>query len=155
MNDQLPEITIRADDAVFWMDERGRWCNEHGPFENPKIIERFHRAIRRDAHGYFVTQERDGFREKVYFHYITTPLLAVDARGKPPRMLLLNTGDTIPIDPGALHIRDDTLFMSRGEELIRFSERAMVKLSACLEDTGDGLFFRQDGNRSRIVESTG
>ena len=33
-NDPLPEIVIIPDNAVFWMDDRGHWCNEYGPFEN-------------------------------------------------------------------------------------------------------------------------
>lgn len=137
------------------MDARGRWCNEHGPFENPRIIDRFNRSIRRDENGYYVTQERDNLREKVYFHYVDTPLRVVDVNGKPPEALLINTGERIPMDPSALYVRNDALFMRRGEERIRFSDRALVKLAACLEESDEGLCFRMGMQRFPIPEIPG
>lgn len=142
MNDTLPVIEISASHAVFWMDERGRWCNEHGPFENPRIIERFNRALEHDSQGYFVTQERDGIREKVYFNYVDTPLTAIDIEGRPPHTLILNTRKRLTLDPSALYILRDTLFMRNGKECIRLSERAMVRLAPCLEETARGLTIR-------------
>ena len=153
MTDTLPEIIISADDAVFWMDNRGRWCNEHGPFENPRIIDCFNRALCRDRQGYFVTQDRDGIREKVYFHYVDTPLTAVDALGKPPSILVINTGSRLPLDPSALHIFNDTLFMKSGDECIRFSERVMVKLASFLKETPQGLTIKLGDRRYPISGS--
>jgi hypothetical protein len=147
-----PEIVIPAQDAVFWMDSRGRWCNRHGPFRNPRIIDYFHRSIRRDADGYFVTQVRDGLREKVYFRHGETPIFAVDVRLSHPPLLLLNTKRQIPLEPSSLWIRADTLFMKHGSEVVQFSERVMVKLSSLMEDTPEGLDLRLEGVRHRIRE---
>ena len=152
MDDNLPVVEISADHAVFWMDERGRWCNEHGPFENPRIIDRFNRALRRDGKGYFVTQERDGLREKVYFHYVETPLTAMDVRGRPPRTLVLNSRQHLPLDPSALYILKATLFMRSGDERIRFSERAMVRLAPFLKETSHGPAVRIGGRWYPISE---
>ena len=154
MNDTPPVIEISADDAVFWMDERGRWCNESGPFENPRIIERFNRALHRDPQGYFVTQERDGIWEKIYFHYVDTPLTAMDVLGKPPHTLALNSRKRLPMDPSALYIQKDTLFMRNGDECIRFSERAMVRLASFLKETAQGLTIRVGENQYPISESS-
>jgi hypothetical protein len=154
MNDNLPVVEISADHAVFWMDERGRWCNEYGPFENPRIIDRFNRALRCDRKGYFVTQERDGLREKVYFHYVDTPLTARDIRGRPPQTLVLNSGRHLPLDPSALYILKDTLFMRSGDERIRFSERAMVRLAPFLKETARGPAVRMGGQWYFISESS-
>jgi uncharacterized protein len=154
MNDTLPIIEINASDAVFWMDERGRWCNEYGPFENPRIIERFNRALHRDPQGYFVTQERNGIWEKVYFHYVDTPLTAMDVLGKPPHTIVLNSKKRLQLDPSALYILKDTLFMRSGDECIRFSERAMVRLASCLEETPQGLSLRVGDNHYPIPESS-
>ena len=61
------EIVISKEDAVFWMDGNGRWCNADGRFRHKKIIDHFHSAIAKDEGGYFVRQERADLVEKVYF----------------------------------------------------------------------------------------
>jgi hypothetical protein len=154
MDDNLPVIEISADDAVFWMDERGRWCNAHGPFENPRIIDRFNRALRRDTRGYFVTQERDGIREKVYFHYVDTPLTAMDILGTPPQTILLNSRKRLALDPSALSIVNDTVFMQSNDERIRFSERAMIRLAPFLKETAKGLTVTVGDQCHPITESS-
>ena len=63
----LTEVVIPRENAVFWMDAEGRWCNRHGRFAHKRIIDYFNRSIGRDAMGYFVTQVRGDIREKVYF----------------------------------------------------------------------------------------
>ncbi len=147
-----PEVVISAQDAVFWMDADGRWCNRHGPFQNSRIIDYFHRSIQRDDGGYFVSQIRDGVREKVYFRYAETPIFAVDVNLSHPPCLLLNTKRKVALDPTALFIRGDRLFMREEDEIVRFSERAMVKLSALMEDTPDGLCLCVEGDRHPIRE---
>lgn len=150
--DNLPTIIIEAKDAIFWMDERGRWCNRYGPFENKKIIKRFNQAIRWDRNGFYVTQERDGMCEKVYFTYIETALLATDVLGKPPQTLLLNTGENVRLNPSVLYIKNDTLFMNWEDVCIRFSDRAMVKLARYLKDSEEGLLFITGKRSVRIIE---
>ena len=71
------EFVISKDKAVFWLDKNGRWHNAHGKFQHQKIINYFHSAIKKDAKGYYLFQDRGDFREKVYFHYEDTPLFVV------------------------------------------------------------------------------
>ena len=140
--DSLPEIVIPREKAVFWMDARGRWNNRHGRFEHKRIIDHFNRSIRRDGDGYYVTQERNGIREKVYFSYSGTPLFVVRVTLGDPVMLTLNTGSILPLDPDRLFTHADQLYQRRGDECIRFTARALLTLAPCLEETRQGLALR-------------
>ncbi|MCU0564887.1 MAG: MFS transporter permease, partial [Desulfobacterales bacterium] len=84
MGSSRPEVVIPAENAVFRLDARGRWCNRHGVFRNRRISEHFHAAIRRDAGGYHLHQELPDRVEKVYFPYEDTALFVVQvALGEP------------------------------------------------------------------------
>lgn len=146
------EIVIPREKAVFWLDRNGRWRNRNGPFRNPRIIAYFHAAIRRDAAGYYVAQEREGVREKVYFPYEDTALFAVDITTAAPAEIILNTGRRLPLDPEALFIADDALYAIAGEEQIKFTDRALMKLSDLLEFEGEEYHIRLAGRRHRIRE---
>ena len=140
--DALPEIVIPKEKAVFWMDAQGRWNNRHGRFEHKRIIDHFNRSIRRDGDGYYVTQERGGIREKVYFSYCGTPLFVVRVHIGGTIQLTLNTGTTLPLDPDQLFICDDQLYQRRDTECIRFTDRALLALSTHLVEMPTGLSVR-------------
>jgi hypothetical protein len=126
------EIVIPKEEAVFWLDAFGRWHNEHGVFEHRKIIDYFHSSIRRDADGYYLYQQHeDNVAEKVYFNYEDTALFVFDLKTQkePDEIrLVLNTKEEILLDPKALFIQDEHLYMTYGEERIKFVDRAMLKL---------------------------
>ncbi|BBO82188.1 hypothetical protein DSCO28_27540 [Desulfosarcina ovata subsp. sediminis] len=147
MNDSLIDVVIPKENAVFWMDDRGRWHNRHGRFEHKRIIDHFNQAIRFDGDGYYVTQVRGNVREKVYFHYADTPLFVVRIIEKTDLKGVLNTGEEIIIDPPALCIENDQLYQVRGVERIKFSDRALLTLASHLKETANGLIF-QMGDRS-------
>jgi len=149
------EIVIRREDAVFRLDRRGRWCNEFGVFRNHRISEYFHSAIRRDADGYFVCQERGNLTEKVYFPYEDTALFVRDLNLGPTITLRLNTGREIELDPAQLFIAGDSLYLTAGDERIKFTERALLKLSDVMDFTSEGYFIRTGGRCHRIREATG
>ena len=54
---------------------------------------------------------------------------------------------------GLVTTRGDRLFMQEGVEIVRFSERAMVKLSALMEDAPDGLCLCVEGLRYPIRDT--
>lgn len=147
---ELPEIVIPKDKAVFWMDRFGRWHNDGGPFEHKKIIDYFNASIRRDEAGYFVVQTREAVREKVYFRYEDTPLFAVDMRGNDAIELILNTREVMPLSPRDLFVSKDTLYMRRGDERVRFTDRAMLKLSGHL-DEADGRYWYVEGDHRLLL----
>jgi hypothetical protein len=146
------EIVIRREDAVFRLDRRGRWCNAHGVFRNRKIIDYFHSAIRRDADGYFVCQERENVTEKVYFPYEDTALFVFDVVLSESLTLVLNTKAAIPLPPENLFVADDSLYLRRGDERIKFTERALMKLADLLEFTDGAYYLRLASGRYRIPD---
>jgi hypothetical protein len=155
MSTKPAEIVIRREDAVFRLDRRGRWCNESGVFRNHRISEYFHSAIRRDAGGYFVCQERGNLTEKVYFPYEDTALFVTDLTLGPAVTLRLNTRRQIELEPAQLFVAGDSLYLTAGDDRIKFTERALLKLSEVMDFTSEGYFIRIGGRRYRIRETSG
>ena len=148
------EIVIRPENAVFRLDCRGRWCNVHGVFRNRKIIDYFHSAIRRDEDGYFVCQKTDNVTEKVYFAYEDTALFVFDVIISESAILVLNTKEEISLSPENLFIANDSLYLRRGDERIKFTERALLKLADVLEFTDGTYHLRLATGRFRIPEES-
>ena len=142
---ELEEVIIPPERAVFWMDRFGHWCNEGGRFRHKRLIDYFNASIRRDEHGYFVEQIREQVREKVYFLYEDTPLFVIDATLEPPIDMLLNTRERLILVPGDLFIRADDLYVQRGEDRIKFTDRVLLKLASRIEYDGGRYAMRLDG----------
>jgi hypothetical protein len=153
--DELKEIIVSPEDATFWLDRWGYWCNAHGRFEHKKIIDHFHAAITWDEQGYYVTQVNGDFREKVYFRYEDTALFVFDILTDEGITLVLNTRQQMELDPGALFIRNDYLYLRRGKALIKFNELSMLKISRLFEHEGDTCFITIKGERTAISEMDG
>lgn len=176
------EIVIPRDEAVFWLDRRGYWRNSGGRFRKKKIIDHFHAAISRDENGYHLCQPKDGGVEKVYFPFEDTALFVFDVIFRPKRpnkdgkpdkpdkndkndkpgkvhkthdadiTLVLNTGRHLPLDPRRLYSRNDCLYISDNDETIKFSERALMQISALLTDKGEHLCINCGGSCHPIPE---
>ena len=140
------EVVIPKDRAVFWLDANGHWHNAAGKFQHPKIVSFFHASIRRDRDGYYLFQTRGEVTEKVYFHYEDTALFVFDAVHNGETILVLNTGERIALDPESLFVRNDQLYLSRGEERVKFTDRVLMKLSGML-DFKEGRYSIVAGNR--------
>ena len=91
MAHKFKEIVIPKEDAVFWMDKNGHWHNEHGKFQHKKIIDYFNGCIKKDKDGFYLTQERDTYREKVYFPYEETAYFVFEVIKDKDITLVLNT----------------------------------------------------------------
>jgi hypothetical protein len=146
------EIVISKEDAIFWLDENGRWHNAHGEFQHKKIIDYFHSSIQIDEKGYYLFQERGNLREKVYFHYEDTALFAVDLIIGENITLILNTKRQIKLKPKNLFTRNDNLYMRLGQETIKFAERGLMKISDLLEFKDDQYFIKIKNRRYRILQ---
>jgi len=156
MGGKRKEVVVPREEAVFGLDERGRWRHaDQGLFENPRIIAYFHACIRKDAQGYHLLQDHGHMREKVYFPYEDTALFVFDVlRGDPP-VLVLNTGKREPLRPRKLFIQKDILYIRIGDDRIRFTEDALVRISHLLEfDEEENAFIRQGDRRYRIPRET-
>jgi hypothetical protein len=152
MKNKPTEITIPKDRAIFWLDKNGRWRNAHGEFKHQKIIDYFHSSIKKDKNGYYLFQERENLREKVYFHYEDTALFAVDLIKDNDITLILNTKKQIKLKPRKLFIRGDDLYMRMGEEIIKFTERGLMKISDLLVCDNDRYFIRIKNRNYRVIQ---
>ena len=149
-SDRQKVIPIPKEKAVFWMDDQGRWHNQHGPFEHRKLIAYFNSSIGKDEEGYFVIQSSGDVVEKVYFPYQVTAIFAVDILWQPVVKILLNTGSWLRLVPRALYIREDQLYMRHEGDIIKFSQQALIKLRKMIhERTSDAqrkIFEEEDPN---------
>ena len=152
MTEEITEIVIPREEAVFWMDKNGRWHNQYGEFKNRKIREYFHRAIEKDENGYYVTQMRGNVREKVYFPYEETALFVVDVKKEDGITLVLNTGRHVPLDAERLFVKDDSLYLQQDGDRIKFTDRGLLKISEFLDFGDDRYFIRIDGRTVAIPE---
>ena len=152
MKNKPTEIIIPKDRAIFWLDKNGRWHNAHGEFQHRKIIHYFHASIKKDENGYYLLQERENLREKVYFHYEDTALFAVDLIIDKDITLILNTKKQIKLKPKNLFTQNDNLYMRMGQETIKFTERGLMKVSDLLEFRNKQYFIMVKNRRYRIVQ---
>ena len=150
MTKQLKEIVISKDKAVFWLGSNGRWHNIHGEFEHRKIIDFFHSSIRKDKDGYYVTQTTERYKEKVYFRYEDTALFVFNIIKNKDIYLLLNTKKQIKLNPEELFIKNDSLYTKDGEELVKFTEQSMIKISKYMENDNESYFIKIDNKRYEI-----
>ena len=150
MIQQKHEVVIPKENAVFWMDDRGRWHNEHGEFEHAKIINYFHSSIRKDEQGFYLTQERDDIIEKVYFPYEETAFFVFDVLKGDDILLVLNTQKKMKLQPDHLFVKNDQLYMDDGIELIKFSERGILKISDMIKFEDNRYYINVNGKQYNI-----
>jgi len=144
------QYVIPRQDAVFWMDDRGYWRNEGGKFRNKKIIDHFHASIAKDQDGYFVSQLKDDILEKVYFRYDDTALFVFSIIFNAEVTLVLNTEKHILLNPEAIYIRKDNLYIIENDERIKFSERALFQIATMIEEDKDQLLITLNGKKHVI-----
>jgi hypothetical protein len=147
MAKKLKEWIISKEDAVFWLDKHGYWHNQHGKFQHKKIIDYFHSAIKKDKHGYYLSQIRDNFREKVYFRHEDTALFVFDVIRADDVVLVLNTKRRIKLKPRKLFIKEDSLYMAHADETIKFAEQGLMKISELLEFEDEQYYIRVNDRR--------
>jgi hypothetical protein len=142
MPNQMKQIVISKDQAVFWLDGNGRWHNKFGPFQHKKIIDFFHSSIRKDKGGYYLTQTVKNIEEKVYFHCEDGALFVHDIINDSDLILVLNTGKKIKLRPDKLWIKHDSLYMQDGDEQVKFTEQSLMKIFDLIETDERQYFIR-------------
>ena len=150
VSEKKKQIIISKEDAVFWMGKNGGWYNEHGKFEHPRIIKYFNASIKKDENGYYVHQMTDDYDEKVYFPYEDTALFVSDIKVNENISLILNNNDIIQFDPGQLLTRDDNLYLQTPEHRIKFTDRALLKISKFMEEKDGQLLFTIKGKTYQV-----
>ena len=142
MPNQMKQIVISKDQAVFWLDGNGRWHNKFGPFQHKKIIDFFHSSIRKDKGGYYLTQTVNNIEEKVYFHCEDGALFVFDIINDSDLILVLNTGKKIKLKPDKLWIKHDSLYMQDGDEQVKFTEQSLMEIFDLIETDEKQYFIR-------------
>jgi len=135
---------------------RGVWFHQGEPFENPKIIEFFHRAIRRDENGeYYLYNHYEGRTEQVYFTVEDTAyfVLAIPADLDQGSLLaVLNTGAREPLDLGSLEINAEGVVycLVLDGDRARILPRALQDLldHVPIEEREPGAFYLQHQGQS-------
>ena len=122
-------LVIPKHKAAFRMDGDGRWHNHDGSFRHQRVIDHFNAAIDKDEMGYFITQQRTGITEKVYFPHEGKALFVVDVLWGEPVRLKLNTGRTVTMDPNKLRVTEDHLYYRLGDESAKFNQRALMEMA--------------------------
>jgi len=147
-NEHKPIMTIPKEKTVFRLDKNGVWYNGNEKFTNRKIINYFHSMIKKDEDGFYLGQEHTHYIEKVYFPYEETPLFVFRIIQTDESLFLhLNTGENIKLEPEALFVRKDTLYAQNGDDLIKFSENAMIALADYMDDENDQYAIIVDGKK--------
>jgi hypothetical protein len=152
MKKKLREAVVPKEKAVFRLDKRGRWQGENGEFLHKKIIDHFHASIRKDKEGFHLMQKHRDFREKVYFPYEDTPLFVFDVIKGEGVVLVLNTRKKMKLKPKKLFIQGDDLYMRAGDDRIKFTEQALIRISPLLEFEGARTYIKLRGRRHKIPE---
>jgi hypothetical protein len=154
MAEEIKEVVIPKEKAVFWLDGNGCWHNEYGRFRHKKIIDYFHASIKKDQNGYFLSQSNENFIEKVYFHHEDAALFVFDVIADNGIILVLNTKKRVQLDPEKLFMKNDNLYMQLGEETVKFAEHGLRKIADLLEDEDNRYFIRLKNKRYEIKESS-
>jgi hypothetical protein len=139
-------IIITKEDAKVRMDKDGRWLNEDDPITKPSIIRYLNASILKDEQGYYLTHMLGNKREKVYFEYEDTALFAIDLKKTNTGIsLLLNTKRRLTLQPEGLFLKADSLYLRQEGHVIKFHERAVIKLTPYLKESEDGLMITLNG----------
>lgn len=153
MDEEIKNVVVPKEEAVFRMDGNGVWHNRHGRIAHPRIIEYFNGAIDKDADGFFLYQAYDNIQEKVYFPFEGTAWFAVDVVMSPGITLVLNTRRKVPLLAEALFTEKGCLCMRFGDGYVKFTEKVQRMLSEFIREDGDRLFFQADGGSVEIIET--
>ncbi len=153
MTNNIKERVIPKEDAVFWLDKNGCWCNANGKFEHKKIIDYFHSCIKRDRRGYYLSQTNANHKEKVYFPHEGQALFVFDVIRQDDVTLVLNTKKHVMLRPENLFTKDDSLYMRLGDETIKFAENGLIKIAPLLEEEEGRFYIRIKNRRYKIPKS--
>jgi hypothetical protein len=144
---------VSQQDSQISLSERGQWLLNGEPFENQKIIEFFHRAIRKDDEGrYYLHNAFDGRRERVYFRVEDTAYFVHHLLPKPDGKSLLgslNIGQAVEIDPRSFEQDERGVLVCRvlDGDRARLTTNALHELAELAQQDESGIFLVLAGER--------
>jgi len=138
---------VPKEESRIRLSPNGRWYHEDEPFENAKIIDFFHRAIRRDEKGHFYLHNTLGDKEEhVYFEVEDTAyfLTGIDLDPEHNELkVVLNTGKEQSVDPDALYEGDGEVMYCRlsGDVRARLTREALMQLADLSRTDEKGIYL--------------
>jgi hypothetical protein len=147
----MPRVVSKEESRIL-LTRDGKWFHEGEPFENRKIIDFFHRAIRKDPDGaYYLYNVVEGKTEHVYFDVEDTAYFVQRVSWDAQTGILqceLNTKETIPIDPDTLEESGQGIMygMTKEGDRARFTVKALEMLAE-VSSMDDGGVYIQAGEK--------
>jgi hypothetical protein len=158
VSESVPRITSKEESQIR-LSETGKWFHQGQPFENGKIIEFFHRAIRKDDQGEYFLYNRVGNKtEHVYFEVADTAYFVMDIGSKPETNLLegiLNSGQQVSIAIESL-VEDERGAMYcqvLSNDRARITQPALEKLADMSEMDKAGVFIKILGQKHYLSKN--
>ena len=147
---------VPKEESQIRLSETGDWYHHEAPFEHPKIIAFFHRAIRKDENGqYYLHNQYDDVEENVYFEvddtaYFVADLVLDDVRGV--FVIRLNTDDEEVLDLQSLKEDERGVLYCTvlDGDSARFSRPALEQLAEYATVEDDIIYIDRAGERVNI-----
>lgn len=147
---------VSSEESEIRLREDGKWIHQGEPFSNRKIIDFFHRAIRKDEKGeYYLHNIYDGKEEHVYFQVEDTAYFVVtlefDQKAQAFKVTL-NTGDDGFVDVRGFQTDERDVMYCRvlDDDRARLTENAMHQLADLSKMDAGGVYVELTGEKVYI-----
>jgi hypothetical protein len=146
-------IIVPSAESAIRLSANGAWFHHGEPFENLKIIDFFHRAIRKDENNqYYLHNAYEGKEEHVYFevedvaYFVRSFYLK---EGHHEYRIVLNTGAEQVIDLDTFEEDTRGIMYCRvlDNDRARFSDRALGQLADLAGTDEDGIYLERAGEK--------
>lgn len=147
---------VSKEESEIRLREDGKWIHQGEPFSNRKIIDFFHRAIRKDEKGeYYLHNVYDGKEEHVYFEVEDTAYFVEKLKfdeGAQAFKVTLNTGDDGFIDVQGLQTDERGVMYCRvlDDDRARLTGDAMHQLADLSGMDEGGVYVDLTGEKVYI-----
>ena len=147
---------VSKEESEIRLREDGKWIHQGEPFSNRKIIDFFHRAIRKDEKGeYYLHNVYDGKEEHVYFEVEDTAYFVEKLefdKGAQAFKITLNTGDDGFIDVRGLRTDERGVVYCRvlDDDRARLTDNAMHQLADLSGMDDRGVYIDLTGEKIYI-----
>jgi hypothetical protein len=147
---------VSKEESEIRLKEDGKWIHQGEAFSNPKIIDFFHRAIRKDEKGeYYLHNVYDGKQENVYFEVEDTAYFVEKLEfdeGAKAFKVTLNTGDDGVVDVRGLRTDERGVMYCRvlDDDRARLTNNAMHQLADLSGMDAGGVYVDLTGEKVYI-----
>lgn len=147
---------VSKEESEIVLSEKGEWFHQGEPFENPKIIAFFHRAIRKDAGGeYYLYNAYGDKEENVYFEVEDTAYFVKRVRFDEQKGVFhgkLNNDTEVELDLTTLEEDSRGVMYCRvlEDDRARLDKYALVEISKHAVMEGDVVYVEVGGEKIPI-----